>query len=326
MPLNEVATRLDLTGRKEGRDTMWRNDRFAINVTGNKFYDHKNSHGGTGAVSLVMHVRGCTFREAVGWLTGQQHEIDRDRQHHSFFPQAATAADADADGQRRPFAELFAEKARKSEAAWVAARNYLTRTRGISQHLADRLYHEGKIFANDHKPNTAVVFLHHDADGQPLGCSLRGTYDPKPVFNGQGEQINKPFKSCLGSKTDAWFTIGDLRAAREIVVVESPVDALSYATLTPSSRQVVIVSVSGNFIPEKLLHCVHERNRDGGCLLTVALDNDEAGDAGHRRAVDMIHEQRLNVSVTRERSKGKDWNEDLQRLRLNQKQSGVHLW
>lgn len=57
---------------KDARTTRWhacvRGQDFELLLTGSKFWDARAQIGGGGAVDLVMHVRQCTFREAVAHL------------------------------------------------------------------------------------------------------------------------------------------------------------------------------------------------------------------------------------------------------------------
>lgn len=46
----------------------WRSPGFGINIKGSKFYNWQALKGGGGAIDLVMRVRDCGFRAAVGWL------------------------------------------------------------------------------------------------------------------------------------------------------------------------------------------------------------------------------------------------------------------
>jgi hypothetical protein len=67
LPLETVAAELGLEA-DERRPHKWRSPGFEINITGSKFYDWHALKVGGGAIDLVMHVRDCGFRAAVGWL------------------------------------------------------------------------------------------------------------------------------------------------------------------------------------------------------------------------------------------------------------------
>jgi hypothetical protein len=76
--------------------------------------------------------------------------------------------------ERRPFHELAARYAVPNEANWPISRAYLVETRGIDPAIVDDLHAVGTIFANDHRPNPRIVFLHRTQHGKE-GATLRDT-------------------------------------------------------------------------------------------------------------------------------------------------------
>ena len=258
IPLIEVAARLGLNGRREGRSTRYKSDKFNIVVTGQEFFDNDQHYGSYGAISLVMHVLDLEYRQAIAWLSGQQHAISATRSTPPLFPITKTPAPAP-----RTFAELFTEFADQSESSWTAARNYLVRRRQLPAPLVDDLHGQGVIYANSHIPNCAVVFLHRDFNNNVKGFTLRSTYDPAD---------GKKFCPCMGDKEGAWFYLGDLNSAAAVVLTESPIDALSYAVQYPQA-DTAVVSLAGWFLPDALFSFL----RDSQKKVVVALDNDPKG-------------------------------------------------
>jgi hypothetical protein len=90
---------------------------------------------------------------------------------------------------------------------------------GIEPAILDDLHAVGTIFANDHRPNPSIVFLHRSQHGKVEGATLRDTRHQSLFF------------PCLGNKLTAWFTVGHLDKAEIVIAVESPIDALSYRTI-----------------------------------------------------------------------------------------------
>src|SRR4051794_14339577 len=66
-----AAVLRSLGAERDRYDTAkWRIHGQVISVTGAQYYDHVAGRGGGGAIDLVMHVRGVSFREAVAYLDG----------------------------------------------------------------------------------------------------------------------------------------------------------------------------------------------------------------------------------------------------------------
>ena len=107
----------------------------------------------------------------------------------------------------------------REDSNWPLARAYLIEQRKISLPLVDELHARGSVYANNHRPNPSLVFLHRDQHGKVRGASLRDT------------KHQSVFRPCLGNRLTAWFAVGNVNEADRIVVVESPIDALSYYSL-----------------------------------------------------------------------------------------------
>ena len=63
----------------------------------------------------------------------------------------------------------------RDDSNWPIARAYLVEQRKISPPLVDELHGRGSIYANDHRPNPSLVFLHRDQHGKVRGATLRDT-------------------------------------------------------------------------------------------------------------------------------------------------------
>jgi len=276
IPVNEVAAMLGLVGQREGRSIIWKEpqkpSRFAINVTGELFYDHIAQRGGSGAISLVQHVRNCKFHDAVTWLTFQQCELALQQPDHSPIPKVQTE-----ETPPLSYEEMVQKHAARHDFVWPIACDYLILERKLPTELVARLYNEGKIYATDYQHidkngnptfrRPAVVFAGQSLDGTQHSLFLRDT------------KHQSPWRMFIGKKSLAPFTIGDWSSVEKIVAVESPIDALSYYCLQDQYRdRVFIASMGGNAVSQSLI----DLSLTTGKPLVCALDNDLAGNIGWR--------------------------------------------
>ncbi len=186
---------------------------------------------------------------------------------------------------------------RFSKLAAVSSHPYLEQ-RGISSStLADSRF-EGTVYA-DERGN--AIFPHHDQDG------LTGF-----------ESRNHDFKGfSKGGKKSIWhsnFFEGDLEEPlrdRRLVVVESPIDALSYHQLysEPDTRYIATSGSVGERQKQQM-GSVFEDAINSGIEICIATDQDEAGEKLYQQLLEIIPK---GVEVYRSTPKHHlDWNELLQ--------------
>jgi hypothetical protein len=309
LPLSSLLEREGLHSQRQGNSTLWKSEKHAINVTGLKWFDHKAGKGGHGAIDLLMHLRACPFEQAVPILA---QDITMPISSSETVPQRdeeELSSPEHRSSERHTFDELRELYAQVDPDRWPAARSYLTQVRHLPPELIDRLHRHDDIYAND---LGGVVFLHRTVCGNVAGATIRSL------------SPDSKFRQCLGSKSSAWFTVGRMETASRVVIVESPIDALSWVALGQATLHDAVVSVSGSHVPELLIrYAEHTRKR-----LAFALDHDAAGKEGTHRA----YETHLNVCQDLQKAesdpfrpytgipecllpKGKDWNEDLLALR-----------
>jgi Protein of unknown function (DUF3991)/Toprim-like len=247
--------------KPEGVTCRAKNDRYNIVVTGNRWFDNKAGLGGRGAIDLQMHLTGEDFAAACQTLQKDFKAISSAEIGLSFPIERHQQ-------ERKPFHELAARYAVPSEANWPIARAYLVETRGIDPAIVDDLHAVGTIFANDHRPNPSIVFLHRTQHGKVEGATLRDT------------RHQSSFRPCLGNKLSAWFTVGHLDKAEIVIAVESPIDALSYRTIHACRGDAwAVVSCAGATVPNEVMRLAYDRRQS----FVVALDNDPASAAGGKR-------------------------------------------
>jgi hypothetical protein len=179
-------------------------------------------------------------------------------------------------------------------AVWERARNcfslpYLT-GRGLGPDVLMLPRFSGRVRVEGQYNN--VLFAHHDKGG------LCG-YEIK----------NKDFTGfASGGVKGLWFSQA-LPTDRQLVLVESGIDALSYHILHPDELWTRYMSTGGELNPQQpeLLRGAMEKLPKGAVVL-LAFDNDEGGEK-------LVAEVKAIAPAGRELrrvlSKRKDWNEDL---------------
>ena len=280
LPLDEVVYELGL--RSDPKDKhKWRDGQHIISITGSKFYDWKQMNGGGGAIDLVMHVNECDFKQAIAWLGDRFGEV---------ATLDAVSYKVREIIQTEPVAEFVPPAADGSK--WQAVRKYLTGKRKLPSGLVDSLHESGLIYA-DRKQN--AVFLRRSMNEEKVtGANLRGTAGEENKFKGlaKGTRRNR-----------GWFYFQQGGQAGDpidrVVLVESPIDALSLAVLDRNeSRRTIYLSTDGaGDIPLEFLKEIEE--------VIVAYDNDEAGNLMAQRVKSELPD------AVRKLPQAVDWNEDL---------------
>jgi hypothetical protein len=289
VPLRDVLERYGFEVRPEGTTLRAKSRHHNIVVTGARWFDNKAGVGGVGAIDLVIHLAKVNFSAACRSLAD---EFLVAGQSSLSFPKGWQEPP---HPEKKSFEELAAIYAVRDDSNWPIARVYLFEQRKISLSLVDELHARGSIYANDHRPNPSLVFLHRDQHGKVLGASLRDT------------KHQSVFRPCLGNKLTAWFTVGNLAEADRVAAVESPIDALSYySRFGCRGGRLAVVSCAGATVPRELMLQAY----DGRQAFVVALDNDPAGQRGRQKAWDETRDW-VGFELSSECSNRKDWNDDL---------------
>ena len=287
VPLSLVAEQYFQTlGRKEGASEVWEAPDHKLVITGAKFYDHKPSQqtGGGGAIDLVMHLWGVTFGTALEIIEGLAPGLSRGAAQVFALTHSKSVTP-----RREDFATLRERWAKATPDKLENAVRYLTEVRGIPATVVQAVVDRGDLWANRHG---SCVFAHRDRDRVIRGCTVRGSdFTPQP----------NAFKQTLGDKASAWFSVGGGWSAPEAVLVESPIDALSLASLghKPGAQ---IISTAGAADLSCVIDSVQRERRK----LWLGFDNDDAGRRFAQQA------SALCTSVPGVCTPlGKDWNEEL---------------
>ncbi|MGC6589857.1 DUF3991 domain-containing protein, partial [Paenibacillus sp. Dod16] len=164
----------------------------------NKYYHFStDTHGGP--IDFVMQFWNMNFKEAVAFLLESEIPVFTPVLHP---PQTADQL------------ILPAKASNYRRVAW-----YLVHVRGIDSEIMSHLMHEKKLFQQSKTGN--CVFIGHDPDGIPKYCSMRGS------------NPNRPFKQDrIHSDKSYPFHIPGSDNSKRVYVFESPIDAMSHATIT----------------------------------------------------------------------------------------------
>lgn len=281
--LNDILNVHGLSGIRQGNSVRYKDETINIVVTGDKWYDNKLAHGGVGPIDLVAHLKKCSFREAVLWLADKTH----------FHVSPAKNIRNKAPAEQVSYDQSKQVYALRDDSRWPEAHSYLVSTRCLKSEVVDEFYNRENIYATS---RGGIAFIHRNVDGEDVGLSIRAI------------KHQSGFRQSLGSKTTGWFTIGDIKSAQKIIVVESAIDALSFLSLSGSELEMAIVAVSGAFSPLPLLKHAWENE----AKIIAAYDSDEAG----LQAKEKLHEAwtqltngmgdfDIKIPIL------KDWNEDL---------------
>lgn len=282
LPLANVAKHLG--GEQNPQDRQrWDFPNCAVwigkGANSHRFYDHRNSQGGGGAIDFAIYVLGCTFKEAV----------DRLSVLASGSPASAVRPSAQPDAQARGPALFSPPKANPQHQGVVF--DFLTNARGLPAYVIEPVTAAGEIYSDSRRN---AVFVCRAPDGQVTGAELRGT--GKTPYKGM----------AAGSRRGVGFFTISHSTPTELVVVESALDALAYHALFPTPAATVI-STAG-----VLATCpavVELAAKLGVSDIVIAYDSDDAGDRAAEELIASIKE--VDLTVRRRAPWSKDWNDVL---------------
>jgi hypothetical protein len=256
--------------------SKWHTEQGPLSITGPKFMNWHGHQGGGGAIDLVMHLAKVDFRVAVAWLE----ERFGLRLATVGVPAERTSCQQRPAGGRPTSLQLPLRDDRR----WHRVMEYLTRRRHLRATLLKPLLQSGKLYADSR--GNAVFVLVAGKTQRPVGAELRGT-GPR-VWRGMAP----------GTRKDSgYFWIGT-HGARQIVLCESAIDAISCFQMRP---QRICISTSGVRANPPWLRGLLARGYEIHC----GFDADDPGDAAARRMI------ALYPMVERLRPPAHDWNDAL---------------
>ena len=311
LPLEKVAYELGLNPDPKDKH-KWENEEHIINITGSKFYDWKHTTGGGGAIDLVMHVSNCDFKQSVAWLN--------DRFGEGATIEAVTYKTREII-QEKPVLEFTPPVPESSK--WQEVRKYLTRSRKLPSGLVDSLHKEGLVYADDQQN---AVFIRRSLNGLTRGEFNKPQNSPRPRVSQsprQSSPVNSKTTEITGAtlrgtagedntfkglakgtkRSEGWFYFQQggqsSDSIKRAVLVESPIDAMSFAVLDRNdSRRTIYISTDGvGSIPHEFLSQLKD--------VVVAYDNDEPGNLMAQRVISQL------PNAVAKTPKANDWNEEL---------------
>lgn len=264
---------------------------LAVKADRLSWYWHSRGVGGFGALDFLIKAKNMPFREAVEAVTG-------------IAPAAPPSRPAETPP---PKALVLPEKC----GIPLRLLDYLCVKRGIDAGIVNALVGQNKLF-QDKRGN--VVFVGYDDRGVARFASLRGT--------GGNFRVD-----CAGSDKRYGFHMGDAAASGRLYVFESPIDAMSHATLvkadTGAWKQDSRLSLAGTG-DAALLFFLNQRPfvRE----LVFCLDNDAPG---REAAVQLARKYaQMGLQTRIQLPQGKDFNEDLQahlrQIRAERRTQSLH--
>lgn len=264
---------------RDPRDrSKWHTEQGPLSIRGPKFMNWWSERGGGGAIDLVMHLAGVDFRGAVTWLEQQLAAgpvIAAEATPVTSAPTCQSVGESRQGLLRLPVPD---------ERQVGRVLRYLTQRRRLDAGLLEALQVAGKFYA-DQRGN-AVFLLVAGHQQRPVGAELRGT-GPR-VWRGLAPGTRKD---------EGFFWIGT-RAARDIVLCESAIDAISCFQLDPRRICLSTAGVRANprWLPGLLAR---------GYRVHCGFDTDEAGEEAATRMIT------LHQRVQRLRPPAHDWNDAL---------------
>ena len=258
---------------------------FAVKADRLSFYWHSKGLGGFGALDYLVKVENMAFREAVEVITGTTPPtVSQRRERQETEPPKTLVLTEKAGIQLKLF-------------------DYLCVKRGIDLCVVNALVQKEMLYLD--KWNN-VVFVGYDEQGAARFASLRGTHG-NGSFRGD----------CSGSDKRYGFTMAAYSPTDRLYIFESPIDAMSHASLvnadtgdTGAWKRDNRLSLAGT--SDTALNFFLNQQKEVKELV-LCLDNDPAG---HEAAAIIARKYAAKgYTVLIEFPQGKDFNEDLQALK-----------
>ena len=249
----------------------------SVTISGGKWYDHKNQHGGY-AVKFLQEFLGFSFQDSVIELLGGHCSAQTQKRVYREPP--------------KPVVKPFELPEPNSDMRRVFA--YLTKQRFIDPQIISHFAHEHKIYEDSKYHN--VVFVGMDENGVPKQASVRSTLS-----------FGKTFRITVAN-SDTKYSFSHFGNDEKLFIFEAPIDMLSFITLYQKDwQQHSYIAMNGVY--ESAVLKALENHTD---LRSVYLctDNDAGGIEAAERLRDILVEHGY-TDIFRITPQQKDWNECL---------------
>lgn len=174
--------------------------------------------------------------------------------------------------------------------------DYLSKKRGLPSEILFMAIKQ-KIIRQGIKGTS--LFLHKKLNGKITGAEMRG-----PEYQG--------FTNG-GTKTLFYF-IGGIDQVTRLVIVESAIDALSFAALDPITNGTLYVSTGGGIGPETIVSLEEVMKKliiRNNVMIEIGTDKDQAGNNFADLLYDRFQKYKLHMRRITPIGNTKDWNEVL---------------
>lgn len=328
MSILDVAQALGMEMKRlSGNTYYWtEHDSFKINTDRNFWHWFSQDKGGN-VFSLVQEIKGVSFKEAKHFLeTGEFPKVVIDEKSPEPF---------------RYFLEAYEHK------EFNLGRQYLREERGLSDETIDTFLAAGNLAQATRKKGDyfepVIVFKSRNDDGSLVGASLQGIVENKVQHPERGrlKQIMKNSDGLAGFRLD-------IGTPKRLVFAEAPIDLMSYYELHKDNLEDVrLVAMEGlkkgvisRYTVDLLsdgqysqtmsrgqiigaldaLNQTTELLKDSSNLITLAVDNDEAG----LRFIKGLKDDGIPITVDipprKDNQDKMDWNEYLKKEKAGEKQ------
>ena len=274
--LEEFLRRRGETLKRSGSEWQWGEGSNKVTVRGNEWFHQYQREGGD-AIAFVRRWFNLDFQEAVSFLLQEQ---------GASIPQAEEPT-LNRQKEKKPF-ELP-----KAHSDMRRVYAYLLKQRFIDREVISFFVKQGMLYEDAEYHN--AVFVGFDAQGVARHAHKRGT-NSVSGFKGNVESSQPEY---------SFHWIG---SSGRLYVFEAPVDMLSYITLHPDGWQKhnhVALCCAG------LQAAVYQAQQNTHIReVVICTDYDEAGAEAYYRIKEALAEND-RITVRREHSRCKDWNEDI---------------
>lgn len=256
-------------------------------ISNNKWHWKSRDIGGNTLDFLIKYEK-QEFEESVRSL------YDTERQPYAYTGQFTKKEYKERSGGKNDTLLILPEKNSNHRRAFA----YLNKSRAIDSEILAEMLHQGKLFESKRHN---CVFLGKDTSGAVRYAAERGTLTEK-AFR----------KECDGS--DKRFSFSMEGSSCRLYVFESPIDALSHATIYKITgedyRADHRLSLGG---VESLALEQYLRDHEQVTEIILCLDNDSVGLDASVRIAELLASK--GYKVNRETPRYKDFNDDLIALR-----------
>jgi hypothetical protein len=264
---------LSLGAVKLKEKNLYKFNDIDIYITSEKFNSFKNEDwSGGGAIDFLVKVVGYKTAEAINYL---------EQKYSTATAQQQTVVKA-VNNAKNVLATVKSTPPAPVPNNWQVVKNYLVNMRALSSELVDSIASSGKAYADK--------FFNFVMLNDGAGATLRSTK-------------GKVYKQSRGQRDLTTISNTSSNTSNEVYITESVIDSLSCIELF-NCKQAISTAGANIELAIKAIKQV----LGAGLTPILAYDSDDQG----QKVVKDVLAQYPDLKVKVAKSKGKDWNEDLQ--------------